>query len=386
MTVLVVGPRSAGATSLAVALREYLPEADVAERAEGGAAVVVLAVSAVAPPAASDRAVLDAAIAAGGAVVGTVTKVDAHRCWRDVLAEVSSLYGDIAWFGSSAAPRLGPPDVAAVGTAVRELLEGRGLDDARVRRLRSCRAALVRDHRSVRADRSVALRTGVHRERLALGRFVRDRCARLRSEFRTVAAEMPRGSTDVVERRVRDAADTLMRDVDERVSRRLADLAEGFGVGAPEPSPAHALPEWEGPPSVSRRAERGLTLALGAGFGLGIAMAAGRVFTALAPWLTAAGQAVGALVGLLLTAWLVATRELLHDRAVVDRWVGDVVGSLKGCAEDRVAGRLLDAEACFSGALSARAAGESDRIGRRLAVIDDELRGLTDRKGRSSRF
>lgn len=381
--VLVAGPQASGVTSLAAALRECLPEADVVERADGSAAVVVLAVSAVACPTASDRAVLDAAVAVGATAVGTVTKVDAHRCWRGVLAEVSARYGDIPWFGSSAAPTLGRPDVADVGAAVRKLLDGTGPDDARARRLRSCRAALVRDHRSARTDRSMALRTGLYRERLELGRFVRDRCARLRSEFRRVAAEMPRGSAGVVERRVVDAAAALLHDVDERIGRRLADLAAGFGADAPDEAPSQAPPEWEGPPAVSRRAERGLTMALGAGFGLGIAMAAGRVFTALAPWLSAAGQAAGALVGLLLTGWLVSTRELLHDRAVVDRWVGDVIGSLRGCAEDRVAGRLLDAETHFAGVLSARAAEESDGIRRRMAVIDDELRGLTDRRGRT---
>lgn len=377
--VLVAGAPSAGVTSLVAALRERLPEVDVTE--EGGAevAVAVLAVSAVAPPVPSDCAVLEAAAARANAVVGAVTKVDAHRRWREVLAEVSTRYRDVRWVPTCAAPHLGAPDVAALADAVRTALRAAPAGEvARIRNLRSCRSALVREQRSARSGSS-ALRIGLHRERLALGRYTRERCAGLRTEFRAVAAEMPRRSADRVQESLRAAADALVRDVDTRIDHRLADLADRLGAPALDQAPPPVVPQWDGPPTVSRRAERGLTLALGAGFGLGIAVAAGRVFAALAPWLSVGAQAAGAVLGVLLTGWLVSTRELMHDRAVVDRWVCDVVGTLRGYADDRVAGRLLDAELHLGPVLAARAAEESDGVTHRIALIDAELRTLRRR-------
>jgi hypothetical protein len=322
--VLVAGPASAGVTALCGALRERLPEADVVEHA-ADAAVVVLAVSAVAPPTDSDLAALDAAAARAGRVVGAVTKIDAHRRWRAVRAELAATYPDIEWIGAAAAPRLGPPDVDALIAAVPR---------TPIRR------------RAMRPDRSVALRTGLQRERLDAGRDARERCARLRTEFRAAAAELTRGATPLVVQRLRAAADSVLGDVDARLDERLAVLAKDLGTSVPT-GVSPMAPDWDGPPASSRRAERGLTVALGAGFGLGIAVAAGRLVSALAPWPAAVGQAAGAVVGLLLTAWLVSTRELLHDRAVVDRWVCDIAGTLRIHAEDRIASRLLDAEVHF---------------------------------------
>jgi hypothetical protein len=322
--VLVAGPAGAGVTALCGALRERLPKAVVVEHADD-AAVVVLAVSAVSPPADSDLAALDGAATRAGRVVGVVTKIDAHRRWRAVRGELATLYPDIEWIGAAAAPRLGPPDVEALVAA---------LPRTPIRR------------RPPRPDRSVALRTGLQRERLDAGRYARERCAGLRTEFRGTAAEMTRGSTPVVAQRVRAAADAVLGDVDARVDERLARLALDLGASAPKGVPPVA-PEWDGPPASSRRAERGLTVALGAGFGVGIAVAAGRLVTVLAPWPAIVGQSAGAAVGLLLTVWLVSTRELLHDRAVVDRWVCDIAGTLRIHAEDRIASRLLDAEVHF---------------------------------------
>lgn len=374
MTVVVVGPPMAGVTSLAAALRERLPDVDVVEgAAEHGAAVMVLTVSAVAPPTPSDLAVLDGAAGSAGEVVGAVTKVDAHRGWRDVRDRLTERYPGVRWIGAAAAPHLGEPDVAELVAGVRALLASAPVG-GRVGELRSCRSALVRAHRTARAGGGTELRTGLHRERLALGRYNRERTAALRTEFRAVAAELPRRCS--VDQRLRSAADDLLAEVDARTDRRLADLAAALGAPAPPPAPRPIAPAWVRQAVVSRRAERGLTLALGAGFGLGIAVAAGRLVAMLAPGLAVAAQAVGALVGVVLTGWLVAARELLHDRAVADRWVCDVTASLRGCADDVVAGRLLEAEVHFSGFLAARAADESEALNRRIAVIDAELRTL----------
>lgn len=376
--VLVIGAPASGATALAEALRERMPDVDVVQEVDvRGVAVAVLTVSAAAQPTGSDHAVLGGVAAAAGGVVGAVTKIDVHRCWRGVRAHLSKRYPDVQWIGTAAAPSLGEPDVRALVDAIRAELEGSVV--VRIGRLRACRSALVRGHRSARSRRATALRTGLHRERLTLGRYTRERCAGLRTEFRAIAAEMPRRSSALVEQRLRNAADELLRDVDARIDRRLADFADALGVPELAPTALPTAPHWDGPPAVSRRAERGLTLALGAGFGLGIAVAAGRVMAALAPWLSAAAQVAGALIGLLLTWWLVSTRELLHDRAVVDRWVCDLVGALRGVAEDRVAARLLDAEVHVGAVLEVGAAEESEGLAQRIALIDAELRALRDR-------
>ena len=90
---------------------------------------------------------------------------------------------------------------------------------------------------------------------------------------------------------------------------------------------------------------------LGAGFGLGVALAVTRLFAGLAPGLTVAGLVVGGLVGLLLTVWVVGIRGLLHDRAVLDRWVTDVTTTLRSAMEERVATRVLAAETALTSAL-----------------------------------
>ena len=81
----------------------------------------------------------------------------------------------------------------------------------------------------------------------------------------------------------------------------------------------------------------------------------------------AAPEAVaGAGVGLML--WVIAARGLLRDRAVLERWVSEVVTALRGTLEERVAARVLAAESVFGSALAERdvtaAAPPSGRGGR----------------------
>jgi hypothetical protein len=59
----------------------------------------------------------------------------------------------------------------------------------------------------------------------------------------------------------------------------------------------------------------------------------------------------------LLTIWVVGIRGVLHDRALMDRWVGEVAGTLRSCAEEMIAHRLLEAEIAFAGELAARGSG-----------------------------
>src|ERR1700748_2255024 len=138
---------------------------------------------------------------------------------------------------------------------------------------------------------------------------------------------------------------------------------------------------------------------VGAGFGLGVALTLSRLLADLTPGLTVAGAVACAAVGLALTVWVVGTRGLLRDRALLDRWVGEATAQLQSAVEQLVATRVLAAESTLTAALaeqdegeSARGAGvrraewtwpaalaeqdegESARVAEQVSVIDTELR------------
>ena len=71
-------------------------------------------VSAIAPLTESDCALVDLAATNTDLVIGVVSKIDAHRNWRDVLAadrarlaERTPRYRHVPWVGAAAAPRSG---------------------------------------------------------------------------------------------------------------------------------------------------------------------------------------------------------------------------------------------------------------------------------------
>ena len=102
------------------ALRDRLPEHTFVEADELGPAdapaAVVFMVSAIAPMTESDCALIDFAAKYTDLVVGVVSKIDAHRNWREVLAADRALlapraprYAHVQWVGVAAAPDLGEP-------------------------------------------------------------------------------------------------------------------------------------------------------------------------------------------------------------------------------------------------------------------------------------
>jgi len=115
-------------------------------------------------------------------------------------------------------------------------------------------------------------------------------------------------------------------------------------------------------------------MVLGAGFGLGVALGVSRLFAGLAPGLTIAGLVAGGLVGLLLTVWVVSMRGLLSDRAMLDRWVGVVIGLLQGSVEGRVATRVLAAEAALTADVARRDEADTETATADVGEIDAELR------------
>jgi hypothetical protein len=414
--VLVAGPELAGATGLAAALRERLPGCTVVEERVEEAiagtvpAAVVFAVSAVAPLTESDCRLVDAAAADTDLVVGVVTKIDTHRGWREVLAADRELlarhddrYRSVPWVGAAAAPDLGDPildelvallerRLADPDTLRRNRLRGwevrlqRAVDAGerevtghrrRVAALHRDRAAELRRHRLARTEQAIALRGRLQQARVRLAHLARNRTTAMRAELAEDAAGIRRRTRDRFTAHTRDRVGAVIAAVDAAVTDELDRLAAALGLSAPPPAGPPIPPELPGPPLRSRRLEARLTMVLGAGFGLGMALMVTRLVAGLAPGMTTAGVAAGALLGLASTGWLVGVRGLLHDRAVLDRWLSDVAARLRSAVEERVASRVLAAETALAGQLAHREESERARAAERLAAIDAELRRRT---------
>lgn len=419
--VLVIGPWLSGATGVAAALRERIPErifVEAGELAPGEAPVaVVFVVSAVAVMTESDCALIDSAVADTDLVIGAVSKIDVQRKWRDVLAADRDMlathagrYHDMPWVGVAAAPDLGDPRVEELVTVVRRGLADPGLvrrnrlrawesrlasasrrydqevdgagRRARVATLRERRSTAVRQQRLTKSERIIALRSQIQQARVQLSYFARNRCSSVRAELQEDAAGMTRRKLPEFEGYLRSRVDDVVAEVNEGVARHLADVAYELGLPAaglvnrssPPPPPEPARPELPGPPLKSRRLETRLTLLLGAGFGLGVALTLSRLFAGLAPGLTVVGTVACVLVGLAVTVWVVGTRGLLHDRAVLDRWVSEVAVSLRSVVDQLVASRVLAAESMLTADLSDRDEAEAAVVAEQVGAIDTELR------------
>jgi hypothetical protein len=411
--VLVTGPWLAGSTGVIAALRERLPDHEFVEAEEIAAAhapaAVVFVVSAVAPLAESDCALIDIAAQHTDLVIGAVSKIDVHRGWRDVLAEDrsrlaahASRYEDVPWVGVSASPDLGEPDIDELVDLLRTRLEdgdvkrrnrlrawesrlqtvisrydkdGAGDDRrARVTSLRTRRDGVTRDRRVSKSERTIALRSQIQQARVQLAYFARNRCASVLSELQEDAASMTRRRLPEFEGYVRTRGDEVVDEVEDGATKHLGDMAAELGLTPPEPPPPPTPPKFVPPPLKSRRLETRLMMVLGAGFGLGIALGVSRLFAGIAPGLTLAGMAVGGVIGLVLTVWVVGMRGLLSDRAMLDRWVGVVIGLLQASVEERVATRVLEAEADLTADVARRDEADAEAAAAQIGEIDAELR------------
>lgn len=409
---LVTGPTGAGVTSVVRQLRERIAGHTFLEAGEIGAAevptAVVFVVSAIAPVTESDCAVAVLAAAQTDAVVAVVAKIDDHRDWRGVLAadrerlaEHSQRFRRVPWVGAAAAPRLGEPHLDELVELIqRQLADPRlprrnrlraweselcaeiarldadaaGADlRVRVETLRGRRAALLRHRERSRSDGSIALRSLMQQARVALMYSARNRCAGTRIELLERVAVTTRRDYGDVEQRVRRQCQAVERETDDEIVTRTREVAAELGLAVP-PRPA-ATPgvTVAAPPLKSRQLETQLMTVLGAGFGLGVALVISRLFVGVAPELTVAGSVAGGLVGVALTVWVVRVRGLLHDRAVLDRWVHEVSAGVRSAVEEKVAAGLLAAEASLASALLARSEDQRAEAGRRLAEIDAEL-------------
>jgi len=411
--VLVTGPWLAGTTSMIAALRERMPEHTFVETDDLGPAdapaAVVFVVSAIAPLTESDCALVDLAANHTDLVIGVVAKIDAHRNWRDVLAADrvrlaarAPRYQHVGWVGASAAPDLGEPRLDELVGMLRHRLsdpdvqrrnrlrawevrlhtvidryqaDAAGADrQARVTALRKNRDDILRGRRLSKSERTIALRSQIQQARVQLTYFARNRCTSVRAELQEDASNMSRRRLGEFESYVRTRSAQVVDEVDQGITDHLVDVATELGLKAPVPPPPLEAPEVAQPPLKSRRLETQLTMIVGAGFGFGVALAVIRLFAGLAPGLTVAGLIAGGLVGLLLTMWVVGIRGLLHDRAVLDRWVTDITATLRSVVEERVATRVLAAETALTTDLAAHDEVESATAADRVAEIDTELR------------
>ena len=411
--VLVVGPWLAGTTSLITALRDRMPEHTFVESDELNPAhaptAVVFTVSAIAPLTESDCALVDFASKNTDLVVGVVSKIDAHRNWRAVLAEDRMLltkraphYRQVQWVGAAAAPDLGEPKVDELVDLLRQRLadpdvarrnrlrawesrlsgvighyraNGEGSDRrARVSGLHEKRDDILRHRRLSKSERTIALRSQLQQARVQLGHFARNRATSVRGELAEDASQLNRRGIGGFESHVRSRVREVVEEVDEGITAQLADVATELNLSAPPAAAPAQAPDISAPPLKSRRQETQLMMILGGGFGLGVALVVTRLFAGLAPGMTVAGLVVGGLVGLVFTVWVVGIRGLLHDRGVLDRWVSDVINVVRSALEERVATRVLVAEAALTSEQALRDEVESAAAAERVAEIDAELR------------
>ncbi|MFN3003865.1 hypothetical protein [Mycolicibacterium wolinskyi] len=411
--VLVAGPWLAGASSVLAALRDRMPEYTFVESTEmlAGEApmAVVFVVSAAAVVTESDCALVDLVSRYTDLVVGVLSKIDAHRNWREVrdadaavLAERASRYERMPWVGVAAAPDLGEPqlddlvELLSKRLADPDLLrrnrlrawetrleavigryeaDGSGADrKARVDALRERRDEINRNRRLAKTERSIALRSQLQQARVQLGYFARNRCNSVRTELQEDIAGIGRRRISGFEAYARQRAGEVVTEVDEGVTKHLGDVAVELGLTPPAPASTPRQPDIAAPPLKYRNLETRLMMVLGVGFGLGVALAVSRLLAGAAPRLAVAGLVVGAVVGLLLAGWVVSTRGLLHDRAVLDRWVNDATTDLRSSVEELVATRVLAAETALTTELAGRDETESATAAEQIAAIDAELR------------
>lgn len=409
--VLVTGPWMAGATSVATALGERLPEHKFVESADlqpGEAPkAVVFVVSAAAELTASDCALLDAACEHTDVVVAVVSKIDVHRAWRevlsanrDVLAAHAPRYAQVPWIGAAAAPELGEPQLDELVDTVSEQLADSHAErrnrlrawesrlrtvaqrfdrdaDSRpaglVEALREQRSAALRERREAKSERSIAMRGQTQQARVQLSHLAVNRCSSVRSELQSDAAHLPRRDMAGFEAHARGRSAEVVNEVNEDTTTRLDEVARELELPLELP-PVEQLPTVDvaAPPLKSRRQETWLMLLLGVGFGVGVALTLSRLVAGVAhrlnPALEIAAAVVCVAIGLAVTVLVVKLRALL------DRWTGDLVSSLRSVTEELVATRVLAAETLLSSGLVARDEAENARVSEQVSAIDTELR------------
>jgi hypothetical protein len=310
-----------------------------------------------------DTGLLAAAAASTDSVVAAVSKIDVHRDWLQVLDANRALTMPCAlsWVGVAADPHIGPPKLEP-------LIEA--LDVALAQARRATRNQLLpsdshararigdRDHAVVvRAQRADAVRQ-LRVARVQLTGRARATCASMRADLRRDVAGLSRRGVDEFRSGVRRRSARAVAELDATLSCLADDLGlAGIDVAEESCPPLETyLPRF-----VRVRADR-VTVALSAGFGLGVALTFGRLLADLAPAWTAAITAASLLTGIGLSGWVIRARRLAAERAALDRWVTEVTAGLRTAMEERVVMQVLAAESTMAAeATSGRNAGSRIR-------------------------
>jgi len=348
--ILVSGPALSGATSVADALRQRRGGYHIVERLGNGErpAAAVFVVSAAAPMTQSDISLLDAAAASTNAVVAAVSKIDVYRGWPQVLEENRALAAShpLSWVGVPADPHIGPPKLESLIDA---------LNSALARERRSPRNQLLfnKSHAQSRIgdrERAVAVRQ-LRVARVQLTGRARAICASLRADLRRDVAGLSRRGVDEFCSGVRRRSARAMAELDALLSHVVDDLdiagidipgIDILGIDSAEEARPTYLPRFG-----RVRADR-VTVALSAGFGLGVALTFGRLLADLAPAWAAAITAASLLTGIGLSGWVIRARGLAAERAALDRWVTEVTAGLRTAMEERVVMQMLAAESAMA--------------------------------------
>jgi len=322
--VLVVGPPSAGTTSVAAALRLRLPGYEVSEGVPdsgvaGSVVLLVLVVSAAAPMTRS-QARLTASHT--GPVVAAVSKIDVHRGWRSVL-EFNRATLPVQWVGVAAAPVVGPARVDDLVDTVRAATDGPPVRVSPV-------GNGGRPPNGTGPD--LAARIRLQQIRLESVTAIRASCTALRAELQAGAAASTRAEDFARSARRRIAR--VAAEAEAELTLRLGDTG---GWLEPVVLPGRPLPR---PAALEGR----LATLLGTVFGAGVALTLGRTLADLAPGSAPALAAGSAAAGLMLALWVIRARRLLTERAAADRWATEVVAGLRSALEDRASARILAAE------------------------------------------
>ena len=186
-----------------------------------------------------------------------VSKIDAHRNWRDVLAADRALlaaraprYQHVQWVGAAAAPDLGDAQLdelvgllrngsltpmserrnrlraweSRLQTVIgRYESDGAGSDrQARVSALHKNRDDIQRDRRQSKSERSIALRSQIQQARVQLGHFARNRCASVRAELARGRVELSRRGLGEFVGYVRTRSEEVVDEVDEGITHICA--------------------------------------------------------------------------------------------------------------------------------------------------------------------
>lgn len=408
--VMVTGSWLAGASTLATELSSRISGVRIVEPEElqhGQApSAVVFVCSGTAPLTPSDCGLIQLAAANTDALVAVVSKIDVHQSWREVmnrnreiLAEHDSRFSGVTWLGvSTRGTAAGLDELVRAVRKVREepaLAERNRLrawatrlqgmlnvppeagEGARADELRNQRQAAVRRTRSGKSERTLALRNRIAQARMTLLYFARKRVGSVAGELREDLAELKRRDVPGFGDRVRRRAAEVVAEVEQGTEEHLAEISAEVTQrwAAPRPSANRPVPPEAADPSVrSRRLETRMMALFGVFFGLGAALTVSRLVAYVRPGLAPAGLAVGLIAGACIAVWLVAVRGLLHDRTVLDRWLGDTTGELRAYLEQWVAARVLEVETRLNADLVEIDERENDKLAARVGQIDSELR------------